>query len=442
MASAGPGPTIIYVDDDNCPGPGSGTEGDPFCSIQTAIDNAVDTDEIVVLPGTYFETINFFGKAITVRSSGGPAATVIDGGDTDRVVRFANGEGRDSALSGFRITHGRGDNPALGGGALIEAASPTISNCIFEENYFAQEFDLDMGGGGIANLGGSPLITDCEFRRNGVVPGPFAEGGLGGGMYSDGGDPVLVGCIFVDHQLHSDGVDDIGAAGGAYLGSSGTFIDCVFQDNVITCGKDGGSGGGVVGSGLLMINCVFDGNSAAQGGGVSGHGTFVNCLFRANEGDPNIQCVPPGLGGGFAGTGALINCTFTGNLAFLGDAIYVPFGTLFVTNCILFDNSGGSIYEDKGTAFVTYSCVVPEWNTAGGNISADPLFVDPLNGDYRLSPGSPCIDAGDNTAIPLRTLDLDGNPRLIDDLATPDTGNPPGQKPIVDMGAYEYQRKR
>ena len=33
---------IIYVDVANCPGPGDGSELDPYCSIQTAIDNAVD----------------------------------------------------------------------------------------------------------------------------------------------------------------------------------------------------------------------------------------------------------------------------------------------------------------------------------------------------------------------------------------------------------------
>ncbi len=70
---------VLFVDDDNCPGPGSGMEGDPYCSIQTAIDNAVDTDEIVVAPGTYFETIDFLGKAITLRSSDGPDMTTIDG---------------------------------------------------------------------------------------------------------------------------------------------------------------------------------------------------------------------------------------------------------------------------------------------------------------------------------------------------------------------------
>ena len=54
-----------------CPGsgPGSGSVGDPYCSIQIAIDNALDMDEIVVAPGTYFETIDFLGNAVTLWSS-------------------------------------------------------------------------------------------------------------------------------------------------------------------------------------------------------------------------------------------------------------------------------------------------------------------------------------------------------------------------------------
>ncbi len=40
----------IYVDVANCPGPGKGSVGDPYCSIQTAIDNAVDTDRICSQP--------------------------------------------------------------------------------------------------------------------------------------------------------------------------------------------------------------------------------------------------------------------------------------------------------------------------------------------------------------------------------------------------------
>jgi hypothetical protein len=76
--------------------------------------------------------------------------------------------------------------------------------------------------------------------------------------------------------------------------------------------------------------------------------------------------------------------------------------------------------------------------------------------DYHLSPGSPCIDAADNTAVPPDEFDLDGdedfeepipydldgNPRFVDDPCTIDTGNPDpdyADLPIVDMGSYEYQ---
>ncbi|MBT3168237.1 MAG: T9SS type A sorting domain-containing protein [Candidatus Cloacimonetes bacterium] len=51
-----------------------------------------------------------------------------------------------------------------------------------------------------------------------------------------------------------------------------------------------------------------------------------------------------------------------------------------------------------------------------GEISEDPLFVDPLNGDYHLQVNSPCIDAGNSNS----PLDPDGT--------------------IADMGAYYYHQ--
>jgi hypothetical protein len=93
----------IYVDVDNCPGPGDGSELSPYCSIQTAIDNAVDTDEIVVAPGTYFETIDFIGKAAWLHSSGGAEVTINDGQCSGRVVTCFSGEGSDTVWDGAKV---------------------------------------------------------------------------------------------------------------------------------------------------------------------------------------------------------------------------------------------------------------------------------------------------------------------------------------------------
>jgi predicted outer membrane repeat protein len=200
-----------------------------------------------------------------------------------------------------------------------------------------------------------------------------------------------------------------------------------------------------------LINCTFIGNSAhgigdaiaIRGGGglFTNHlctSTLVNCIFIGNYGR---------LGGGYQNDGraTLVNCTFVGNSATQGGGIYGG-GSLF--NCILWDNTPEQI---NGSIVATYCDVQSGW-PGEGNIDADPRFVEPgywdansvwVDGDYHLMPGSPCIDAGDNSTVPADTTDLDGdgnttepipwdldkNPRIVD-------GNNDGNS-VVDMGAYE-----
>jgi len=78
-------------------------------------------------------------------------------------------------------------------------------------------------------------------------------------------------------------------------------------------------------------------------------------------------------------------------------------------------------YSDIGTATV---------DPGSHNISADPSFVSSATGDYRLNGGSPCIDAGTDTAttIPASATDKDGVSRP--------------QGAAYDMGAYESRRVR
>lgn len=59
-----------------------------------------------------------------------------------------------------------------------------------------------------------------------------------------------------------------------------------------------------------------------------------------------------------------------------------------------------------------------------GNITANPLFVNPAGGDFHLRGSSPCINAGFNVAPGIPPHDKDGFPRVM------------GAN--VDMGAFEF----
>ncbi len=205
----------IFVDATNCPGPGDGSEGNPYCSIQTAIDDAVDTDEVVVLPGTYLETIDFLGKAITVRSSNGAGATTIDAQQTGTVVRCNSGEGANTVLSGFVIT---GGNASSGGGMRNLSTSPTVTDCIFTGNA------ATLRGGGMYNTTlSSPTVADCVFSGNTAA--------VGGGMRNESNSsPTVTNCTF------SGNTADIGGGMNNNSNSSPIVADCTFSGNTADAG--------------------------------------------------------------------------------------------------------------------------------------------------------------------------------------------------------------
>ena len=373
MGSAPSGPTVIFVDDDNCPGPGSGTEGDPFCSIQDAIDAAVNGDEVVVGAGTYFETIDVLGKAITVRSSVGPGVTTIDGtGLNDSVVKCISGEGPGTVLEGFTVTGGTGTVfpfvGVIGGGMFNHNSSPTITNIIFNGN-------TAEDGGGMANFGGSPAVTNCTFSGNSV--NSFFGVARGGGMFNRFSTPTVTNCTFTGNTANLDG-------GGMFnFASNPVVAACIFIGNSATTG----SGGGMtnkVNSTPTVIGCSFSVNSAnVNGGGMfnfDSSPTVINSTFSGNTGF---------IGGGmtnFVGSSPMVtNCTFSGNSAlFHGGGMFNLQSSPTVTNSTFDVNSadfagGGMINFDASDAEVT-NCTFSA-NTAVGaagmaNVESSPTVTN------------------------------------------------------------------
>jgi predicted outer membrane repeat protein len=307
------------------------------------------------------------------------------------------------------------------------ASNATVNSCSFSGNFTVSTGGDNAGGAFVANAQSSVVFVDSLFSGN-------ASATVGGGVGFNNAQADFDNCHFIGNTAAFSG-------GGAYLNNFATisFADCLFEDN------SSFNGGGAVLTGssqAQFLNCELSGNSALQaGGGVnvgnSSSATFINGLVSGNDAV---------FGGGiFAannGTAEITNCTIAMNVASStggGIRLGINGGSAQVRNSVLWSNLPEQITVagSAGPLTVTYSNV--QGGFAGmGNINADPLFVDPANGDFRLGAGSPSIDAGDNFAVPdgIKT-DLDGNPRFVDDPDTPDTGN--GDPPIVDMGAYEFQ---
>jgi hypothetical protein len=372
-------------------------------TIQSGINAASSGDIVLVAPGTYKENINFSGKAITLKSSGGSRVTIIDGGGIAPVLTFSSNETSSSVLIGFTLQNGSAtfNSQYEGGGIFIGFASPTIKNNIIQNNTAC------AGGAGIEVYFGSPLIQGNTIKSNSQTG---CSGGGGGGIEAGGASTVqIIGNII---QNNSWG----GSGGGIFLNAVGAAL---IKNNVIT----GNVGGGIAMfndvSGTAIVQNLISGNTSTGGSGVywsNPPAVFVN----------NTIVDGPASGGSTVATddfGTPVTVANNIIVAIHGATNALSCGFTDILNPSTFYNN--DIFSANGPA---YGGLCTDQTGMHGNISANPRFVGISN--FRLKAGSPAIDVGNNSAPDLQSTDIAGNLRIING-----TG---GVTASVDMGAYEF----
>lgn len=431
-------------------------------TVSAGIAASVSGDEIWVASGTYRERIilnagvglygGFAGTEISREDRDwNTNVTVLNGNGGGTVVTSPSGATASTVIDGFSIRQGRA--PSYGGGISCSSSSPTIANNTITAN------SAVFGGGAIYVRASSPVIT------NNAITGNTAEGS-GGGIYCySSASPTIMDNVITQNTTSSTFGDTYTGGGGIYCGYSsptisrnriwanrsaynGGGIHCSVSSAIITnnsiTDNVGRSGGGVFCYGnspsLTIMGNKISGNAATTGGAMYCHGigtlpTIANNTILANTsnrcgGIYLIAVASPRImnntiiGNSTSDEGAAISCNHS--------------ATPMIANNIIALNSSGIWFRSfvSSTPFLSNNCVYG--NTAydynglsagAGDISADPLFIDPAGSNYRLPWYSPCIDVGTNVGAP--PFDMDGYVRPVD-------GNADGLA-LADMGAYEYQ---
>ncbi len=358
--------------------------------------------------------------------NGGAHAVTVSGNNAVRVF-FVN---TDVAFDLQNLTVANGYTADSGGGIYNDGGALTLTNVTLSDN------NSDYDGGGIETYG-TLTVTNCTFSGN-------STSGVGGGI--DNRETLTItGGTFSENS----------AANGGAVFNDGTLAitNSTFSGNSALFNESlgyGGGGGGIASiSGTLdVMNSTFTNNNADMaGGGIVAQYDITSVINSTLSGN-TVAGVDEYNGGGaiaqFYGDLILINSTVTGNTAaspnqaksgvwLIGD---VTSGTLTLSNSIVANNNGGNNFQnDDGTFTSQGHNLSDNWN--GLIIDPSDLTANPLLGELTnnggptqtipLLPGSPAIDAGNDTIC--------ADPDAVNNLDQRGVTRPQGAH--CDIGAFE-----
>jgi hypothetical protein len=315
------------------------------------------------------------------------------------------------------------------GGGLSQCDGSILSNTISGNSAFR----LYGSGGGL-------------YRCNGTIQNNIILGNSVQGYNSTGG-----GLAYCNGAIQGNTIADNAAFGDLSYGGGLYYCGSTIKANSIS-GNSAYAGGGLSGcGGIIQSNIIYDNWADQYGGGLSGCGGIIqNNIIHSNAVRDRF-----GGGGGLSGCNGIIqNNTIVGNSAQYGGGLRDCAAT--IVNCIITGNESYGIYEgssysdpdevrycniygnssgdyyDHDTAASYTGIEINNLPRVESCISADPHMVDPAQGNFRLLPSSPCIDAG--CWVVGLDGDFEADPRPYDG-----TAQVRGDGSDFDIGADEFR---
>ena len=390
------------------------------------------------------------GETLTVEAG----TTVIADGYFEILVRgsiYANGD--ENARISFTVADTTGysdyDNVSLGawkGFTFRESDVVRLSYCDF--SYGKTKVDSDGGAARFYDAG-DVEISHCTFHHNTMRK-------RGGAIYAENSVFNIHDCEVYDNFGTGYEGSYTWGVGFQFLKCDIDMHDMVFHDNIGPSAYGGGMN--VDSCNLTLRNAVFHHNRTVCAGGlgiqrckdytvkVSNMLAYKNYVMHyggglatadSNAELNNLTIVDNYCGGGggagmqtaFDANPVLNNCIFWGNHAIMNivgtDTMEYYYGSqiwLWGASCFPVFNYGLVQY---GLDSINNGEYLPEGHY-NDMIDVNPLFVNALTHDYRLSEGSPCVDTGvtDTTGLFIPATDLAGGARIVNNR--------------IDMGCYEF----
>jgi parallel beta-helix repeat protein len=394
----------------------SGSQTQPWKTIQKAASTIVAGDTVTVSAGTYTERVQ-------INRSGSAGAQITFHAEGTVVMKGFLLSASYIVMDGFEIAN-QIDDTTAGVGVYVSGGGHNL----VENNYIH-----DCSWGGII-FGGS---TTANTARNNRL---YHNGQKG--IDISGTNQLVEGNEIWGSLQHFPGVntpswadaDGIRFFGSGHIVRKNYIHDIPFDpvyniDPHIDCFQTFGSDTHDI---IFEQNVCRNLNRKTEL--VMGHGFMIEDAYNLTIRNNVIQAYNlMNIIGAPNGGIRIINNTFTSSLEFANVGTYgialTQAPNTVIKNNIFFEQIGAAVVLNSGSVDAGYNCVYrSDGHAPGGSAyphdlwQVNPLFVNATNHDFHLQANSPCINAG--TALSDVSNDMDGNPR------------PQGS--AYDIGGYEY----